>query len=787
MRSPLSRRAHSLSLVSFAAVAAVAAMTTSACAVVTEPVVASSPKATLPATASPTWQMNNSVWSLAYSNGVVFVGGDFTAIGAPGKTPGTTMTRIAALHSSTGNPCTATDPCPGFGAWTNPAVNGRVWALNVTPDGSKLYAGGSFTSAKGKGRGKLAAFNLKASGAPLLNFNPGLNGTVRALASTNTTLFAGGSFSNAANGRIASYSINNATGGVLRGGWAPTVDGQVNALLIGPGSDSGNVVLGGTFNNVNGAAHNRIAQVSQSTGANGPMANNLLPAPNGAHHSDVKALTTDGKYIYLGAEGTGYGVFDGTEAVNPNTGKRVWKDNCLGATQAVAVIKNVLYVGSHSHNCSFLPNGGFPQLPFNGDPRSWHHLISEQAQPNSTPGSGGQLLGWFPTVNNGPDTRSNVYLGPRAMTTDGTTLWVGGEFTAVNGVAQRGLTRFTPGGKGAAPAAATLTATSPAPGHVTLRYISSSDKDDPTLTYQVYRDGTLVSTANSMKSPFWWSSDFVYRDSAAPAGTHTYLVKVTDGVGLTASSSVSVTTATANTGGYRSAVLSDNPSYYWRLNEGSGSVATDQTAHHANGVYRGNPARGAAGAIGSDSGITLAAGKGVSTNATAAAPDTYSVEAWFRSTTRTGGRIFGFNSPTSTTSNANRVLYMMNSGQLIYSIVTSDGSTCHYGTTYGHNGTCYIWSRQAYNDGTWHHVVIEQSPTAGMTMFVDGVQIARTTDPSGKSPKAASGTWQLGVASVKGAAQNPSSGTFNGSVDEFAVYPGLLSAAQVNKHWRAAE
>ena len=45
---------------------------------------------------------------------------------------------------------------------------------------------------------------------------------------------------------MASYTITP-TGGVLRGGWAPTVDAQVYALMIGPGSDSGFVVLGGHF------------------------------------------------------------------------------------------------------------------------------------------------------------------------------------------------------------------------------------------------------------------------------------------------------------------------------------------------------------------------------------------------------------------------------------------------------------------------------------------------------------------------------------------------------------
>ncbi len=750
---------------------------------------------TLPAINSPMWQTNDAVWALTYHDGVVYAAGDFTTIYAPGTASGsgdTPMARIAAFNASginAGMPCTAATPCPGIGAWTNPRVNSRVYALSVTPDGSTLYAGGNFTSIKGVARARGAAINLTLPGQPILPFNPNLNNSVRAIANDGTNLYMGGAFTNTGHVRLASYTIN-ATGGALRPGWAPSVDGLVDALMIGPGADSNFVVLGGQFRNVQGVAHSGIAQLNQTTAANGPMSNSIIPGIAGKTRSDVKALATDGTSIFVGAEGTGYGIFDGTASINPATGNPNWRDNCLGATQAIAVIDNALYVGSHSHNCSFLANGGFPQLPYNGDYRSWHHLIAEQVNADATPHSAGQLLNWFPTINNGPVVTDAQYLGPRAMTTDGTSLFVGGQFTKIGGLPQRGLTRFSPSGNGATATASALTATSAAPGSVTLRYISASDQDDATLTYAISRDDVVLATVGPQASPFWQSQDLVYRDTGVPAGPHTYTVLVTDANGLTATSSVVASPAAAPTGGYRSAVLADNPKYYLRLDEPSGSAAVDSSASHANGVYRGSPARSQPGAIGSDTAIGLAPTSGVTVGGVQAPMANYSLEAWIKTdpTNRKGGRILGFSPTTTATSvTSNRTLYMMNSGQLIYSILTSDNSTCHFGETYGFNGSCYVWSKQAYNDGTWHHVVLTQSTTSGMAMYVDGVKVASTTDAHSLNAKGGNGVWQVGVSSLSSAAQKPANGVFPGGVDEFAVYPFVLSPTQIAAHWKAAE
>ena len=51
---------------------------------------------------------------------------------------------------------------------------------------------------------------------------------------------------------------------------------------------------------------------------------------------------------------------------------------------------------------------------------------------------------------------------------------------------------------------------------------------------------------------------------------------------------------------YRTEVLADNPSGYWRLGEASGTVAFDETANHLNGAYKNGVGLGMPGAVATD-------------------------------------------------------------------------------------------------------------------------------------------------------------------------------------------
>ncbi len=791
MRFHASRRSAALVLVAALPIAAVSLGTGNAGAITGAP---DAPE-TLPAVASSMWQTNNSVWALAYSQGIVFAAGDFTALRAPGSgSDSVSMGRVAAFDAATGRPCVAPTPCVRNGrpfTWANPGLSARVWALTVTPDGSKLYAGGDF----GGPRKKVAGWDLTKSTPTLFPYNPQIKGQVRALASTNTALYAGGAFSSVGGvprSRVAAFTING-SGGAFRSTWTPDVDGNVYALMVGP--RPGSVVLGGKFRKVNGAAHSGIAQVDEATGdVNGPMSNTIIPGQVGNTRSDVKTLTTDGTSIFLGAEGSGYGIFDGQASVNPSTGELNWKTNCLGATQALAVVGGSLYVGSHSHDCSRLPTGGFGQTPFANDSSSWHHLLAEQKDGDANSG-GGQLRTWYPVTNAGPTNGASPdEIGPRAMATDGTQLWVGGQFTTVNGATQRGLARFAPGGNGARPTRpASLTGTSAAPGQVTLRWTGSSDPDDRYLTYKILRDNQVIDEVGPVDSPWWQSPSYVWRDDSAPNGRHKYAARAYDASGLRYGRNITFSTAGAPTGGYRASVLADSPSFYWRLDETGGGTAADSSGNNAPGAYRSGISLGRDGAIRGNGavGLNRTTANLSPTAAPAPPPSDYSLELWFRTEPgqTNGGRMIGWsNNATGTSSTPDRAVYMLNSGQINYSIFTRNGSTCRPGNRYMVGGTCYLWSPQSYNDGSWHHLVATQSSTSGMALYVDGTRVASTSDSKSYLPKATgNGVWRVGVDTLSGFPNQPFSPGLNGEVDEVAVYPTVLTPAQVAAHFGAAE
>src|SRR3989339_870100 len=131
------------------------------------------------------WNPNadNSVRSLLLSGATLYAGGSFTNIG------GQARSSLAAIDTSSGN-ATSFNPTPSGGCC-------GTEVMTVLLDGTTLYAGGAFTSIGGQSRNHLAAFNT--TDGSVTSFNPNVsasNGdpTVRALAVSGTTLYAGGYF-----------------------------------------------------------------------------------------------------------------------------------------------------------------------------------------------------------------------------------------------------------------------------------------------------------------------------------------------------------------------------------------------------------------------------------------------------------------------------------------------------------------------------------------------------------------------------------------------------------------
>lgn len=166
-------------------------------------------------------------------------------------------------------------------------------------------------------------------------------------------------------------------------------------------------------------------------------------------------------------------------------------------------------------------------------------------------------------------------------------------------------------------------------------------------------------------------------------------------------------------------------------------------------------------------------------NYTATAPSTFSVEAWFMtSTTALNGKIIGLGSSRNTSSDTtyDRHIYLDKDGRVVFGIYDNAQKivASPAGTT--------------YNDGKWHHVVGTFSPSTGMALYLDGNLVASATQTSINSD---TGYWKVGCGTLSTWADAAGSTTvskpayFKGQIQYAAVYTVVLTAAQVKDHYLA--
>ncbi len=554
------------------------------------------------------------------------------------------------------------------------------------------------------------------------------------------------------------------------------MNGVATSVVVAP--DDSVVLVGGYFTQINGVTQQSIASVDPTTGASDAWAATIVPNYPGCM-SEVKDIIISGTTAYIAAEGTGGGCFDGDFAANVSDGSLIWQNDCLGATQTVEVVGNWLYKGSHAHDCAFTP-GGFPQADSSGGTEILHHLLDQSL-------TDGSLGHWNPVTNmpNGSEP-----LGPGIMATDGTQLFVGGDFTTVNNVGQQGLARFGPlpgTVKPGKPAAPTVVSTTAGVDSVTFTGVSSPDVG--TLSYAIFRDKVTTPIATITATSWPWALPVLhYRDTAvAPGSVHTYRVQANDGTlsspESVASAPVTVST-TSPTSTYQEAVQTDTPSFFWQLNETSGTEAYDSSGNGFEGVYEGGTQQGEPGSIPGDPSTSVGFNgqqDGLISSANAVSgPTDFSIELWFQTTTNTGGKLIGFgDQQTGYSSNYDRHIYMMNDGQLVFGVWNGQTET--------------VETPDVYNDGQWHYVVATFSSSTGMALYVDDQLIG--TNPN-TTPQSYNGYWRVGGDNLNGwnldpwggnsqGTTQPNSYWFTGQIDDVAVYPGALTATQIATHWAA--
>ena len=222
---------------------------------------------------------------------------------------------------------------------------------------------------------------------------------------------------------------------------------------------------------------------------------------------------------------------------------------------------------------------------------------------------------------------------------------------------------------------------------------------------------------------------------------------------------------------YSQAVRADTPTAEWRLAETGGTVAADgvgmSTGALAGGVTlgaagalaSGNPAMQFDGADGTDVGVPANSSLNSINSVSAVA-----LEAWINLQ--------------SLASPSNFRLFYSFPGQLAsYLGVYSGGGTPKVIVALVINGVQRSFvAGPSLVAGSWYHVVASYDGAA-LTLYVNGAAVGQLSGLSGPVSIGTGGVW-LGGYPVSG-----SSYSFNGSMDEAAIYPHALSAAQVAAHY----
>ena len=185
---------------------------------------------------------NLDVYKVFFSGGNLYVGGDYTNVGA-GGTPVSGLNKIALWNGT---------------AW-QPLGNGlNNWVYGIAVSGSLVYVSGNFTDIAGgtvSGLNYIAAWN----GTNWLALDKGLDATVYTVITNGTDVYAGGVFSGVGAGGTPVTGLNNIAkwNGIAWSALESGLNGGVLSILF-----SGNVYAGGFFTNV-GSGGTPVAGLSR--------------------------------------------------------------------------------------------------------------------------------------------------------------------------------------------------------------------------------------------------------------------------------------------------------------------------------------------------------------------------------------------------------------------------------------------------------------------------------------------------------------------------------------------
>ena len=730
---------------------------------------------TVGADALPTWQINGVVWSQAIVGTTVYVTGSFTKARPPGVPVGgageIAAQNIFAYDVTTGNP---------VGNFSH-ALNAQGLVVRASADGSRVYVGGDFTTVDGAARGHVAAFRHRHRRPAQLgpeHRRPGprpRGGGRHRLRRRQLPV-----------GQRRGAQPPRGLPGLQRPDDRLGPRGRRHRRLRLDDGDEPRPDPGHRRRLLRDAQrHRRVRHGRARRGhrreppVGGPD-QDPHRRPQRRHHQPEGRR--DQRLRRRGTPSASGASFEGTFAADPDGGAIRWVNDCLGDTYDVESFQGSLYSVAHAHDCSVIDGFG------DTSPRSrW-----QKAQASSTEATGmttrNDAYGWdfrgyaFAGLRQWyPDLEFGSYTPDRqaawAVEGSGDYLVLGGEFPTVNGTAQQGLVRFLK--KSVGPhsfkpiylAGMDPVATSTESGEVRVRFNSTWDRDDETLTYDVYRDnGPSIGSVTS--SSVWWKlPPLVFTDTGRTPGVdHTYRVRAKDSTGNVqwSNKSAAVTVSAATPSSYSALVRGDGAQHLWRFENGTtpsldSAGATDLTLASTT-TTTGVAGSGALSSTGGSNPKAYAA-------FAEPKPSAVTLEAWVKTTSTRGGRIIGLGSSSANSSSSyDLALYLGDNGRV------------NFGVKNAANALVTTTSTQAVNDGTWHHVAAVVD-AGGSSIVIDGKRSGRSQTGTGGPDFR--GYWRVLGDSTSGLGNRPTDLALSGAVDEVAVYTSALPIEKLRSHYTA--
>jgi YD repeat-containing protein len=362
--------------------------------------------------------------------------------------------------------------------------------------------------------------------------------------------------------------------------------------------------------------------------------------------------------------------------------------------------------------------------------------------------------GTTPTATKSYPTQGSVTVGLRVTDSSGATATTTNGLTVTN---QAPVPSFT-----ATP--------SPAATRQTVTFDASASKDDGTIAkYEWDLDGNGSYETSTGTTP---TVTKVY----TATGTPTIGLRVTDNEGLSATVAKALTINSA----YRNAVLGTTGiSDLWRLDETTGSTATDASGGNDNGTYVSTPSSVAA-LIGGETNSFARSFNGTSQYIDASptafgTPANFSAEAWVKTTATKASGGYHFLISDSSSDLDNGFSLVIDSSNRPTFVIAKEG-------LFGSVTRATATSSTTVALNTIHHIVGTYDGSRAR-IYVDGVERGSATFTG--SPTWASGRdLRIGrPVSSTGLAQR----YLQGTLDEPAIYTAALSAATVRAHYEAGK